>query len=310
MKRKTITMLGIISIVMGLAACGQVPANEGDSSSVEVQAESDITPEQSAPKVDEPALDWSAIEEAAEEDFVFVGTSVGSQLAGVKGVELKEYIGDGGVVKIPSTYDGRPVLVIGREAFSKTAVTDVYFESDGFVYIQSDAFRECTSLNSVVIRANEETDIRDKAFLDCTNLTSVVLSEEIINFWDRAFVNTPWLENKKKENPLVIVNNVVIDGTACSGEVVIPDGVVRIGQGAFRSNENITSVTIPDSVRRIEIWAFALCTSLENISFPDNLESMGSEYAYGGCKNIVITYKGKKYTYDDLKDMSELFITE
>lgn len=32
MKRKIITMLGIISIVMGLAACGQVPANGGDSS--------------------------------------------------------------------------------------------------------------------------------------------------------------------------------------------------------------------------------------------------------------------------------------
>ena len=32
MKRKIITMLGIISIVMGLAACGQVPANGEDSS--------------------------------------------------------------------------------------------------------------------------------------------------------------------------------------------------------------------------------------------------------------------------------------
>lgn len=32
MKRRIITMLGIISVVIGLAACEQVPANEGDSS--------------------------------------------------------------------------------------------------------------------------------------------------------------------------------------------------------------------------------------------------------------------------------------
>lgn len=32
MKKRIVTMLGIISVVMGLAACGQVPANGGDSS--------------------------------------------------------------------------------------------------------------------------------------------------------------------------------------------------------------------------------------------------------------------------------------
>ena len=40
-------------------------------------------------------------------------------------------------------------------------------------------------------------------------------------------------------------------------EAVIPDGVTRIGDGAFRDCENLTSITIPESVVKIDYRAFA-----------------------------------------------------
>lgn len=38
--------------------------------------------------------------------------------------------------------------------------------------------------------------------------------------------------------------------------VIIPDGVTRIGRGAFEYCSSLTSVTIPNSVTKIGDWAF------------------------------------------------------
>ncbi len=53
----------------------------------------------------------------------------------------------------------------------------------------------------------------------------------------------------------------VIDGTLISyngvgGDVVIPEGVTEIGEGAFRNEANITSITVPTSVMTVSDNAF------------------------------------------------------
>lgn len=261
---------------------------------------------QSEPAKDEPALDWSAVETAPEEDFTFSSVSIGPQASAIKGAKIKEYLGEGGVVKIPGSYQGMPVLMIDNKAFTETNVTDVYFEAEDFVYVQTAAFQDCTSLNSVVIKGNEQTEIREWAFAGCTSLTSVVLSKEITKFGEYTFRDTPWLENKKQQDPLVIVNNVVLDGMLCTGDIVIPDGVVRIGPGAFNGNTNITNVTLPDSIRHIEFYAFASCTSLKSVNIPDDTSSIDGIYGFAGCENVVLTYQGKKYSCEKLEELESL----
>lgn len=256
------------------------------------------------PVKEEPALDWSAVPTAPKEDFNLVHGSV----SGEKGWTIYEYLGEGGAVKIADSYDGKPVIMIDTEAFTGTDVTDVYFETEGFVYVQR-AFRDCTSLNSVVIKGNEKSEIRSRAFEGCTNLTSVVLSEEITTFYDNPFKDTPWYANKVKENPLLIVNNVVLDGSQCTGDVRIPEGVTTIAQFAFSENENITSVTLPDSVRRIDAAAFSLCTSLTRVNVPDDVEVIaetGYTNPFGACEKVIVTYKGKEYTYEEIGKLISL----
>lgn len=94
----------------------------------------------------------------------------------------------------------------------------------------------------------------------------------------------------------MIVNNTVLDGLLCTGDVIVPDGVIRIAPSAFNGNTNITSITLPDSIWRIEIQAFARCTSLKSVNIPDNTSSMEGALSYAGSENVVLTYQGKKYT--------------
>lgn len=78
------------------------------------------------------------------------------------------------------------------------------------------AFYGCISLNSIKIPSSV-TNIDNSAFSGCSSLSSIEIPASVTSFGMNAFEGTKWLENKKEENPLVIVNGILIDGTACSG---------------------------------------------------------------------------------------------
>lgn len=156
--------------------------------------------------------------------------------------------------------------------------------------IRDYAFQNCYNLTDINLGNNVET-IGKGAFSNCFNLENITIPNSVENIGSGAFAGTPWLRIKQQENPLVIINQILIDGTTYSGaNIVIPDNVVSIGSGAFYECSNITSVTIPDSVTKIGDDAFRQCTSLTGITIPNGVASIG-ESAFEGCKslaNIVI----------------------
>ena len=80
--------------------------------------------------------------------------------------------------------------------------------------------------------------------------------------------------------------------TLCSvspvyGEVKLPDvlgglPVVRIGEAAMKSHNNMTSVEIPSTVEEIGSSAFDTCTRLQMVEFPRKLKAIGSR-AFSQC---------------------------
>lgn len=91
----------------------------------------------------------------------------------------------------------------------------------------------------------------------------------------------------------VIEDGVLTKYTGNREYVTIPNGVKRVGYGAFENMNFIKTVVIPDSVITIESYAFYKCSGLTDIELPESLDQI-LQCAFSGCENLVnvrIPYK-------------------
>jgi len=68
-------------------------------------------------------------------------------------------------------------------------------------------------------------------------------------------------------------------------EAVVPEGVVEIGEGAFRGMRQIRRVILPASCKMIGDYAFDGCRNLEEIVLPETLAGIGS-FAFKNCSAL------------------------
>ena len=83
-----------------------------------------------------------------------------------------------------------------------------------------------------------------------------------------------------------IENGVLVRYIGTDTHVVIPDGVMRIGEGAFEYCRYINGVTIPNSVEYIGARAFQCCINLTSISIPRSVTGIG-EFAFWECSRLA-----------------------
>ena len=82
----------------------------------------------------------------------------------------------------------------------------------------------------------------------------------------------------------MIVNNILISGTACKGNVVIPDEVTEIAPYAFEQSE-LASVVIPEGIREIPFMAFGTCEELTSVTIPDSVTFI-DDSAFSSCSKL------------------------
>lgn len=113
----------------------------------------------------------------------------------------------------------------------------------------------------------------------------------------------------------VIENGVLKKYTGSDSDVVIPEGVTKIGGSAFEDCTSLTSVTIPNSVTSIGKWAFYGCTSLASIKIPDSVTEIGV-CAFYGCTSLTsvtipdsVTSIGY-YAFEDCTSLTSITIPD
>ena len=179
-------------------------------------------------------------------------------------------------VNIPSS-----VTNIGDEAFKYCYTIKSIKIPGSVVTIGKSAFETCSDLESVII-SDGVTSIGNDAFYHCEKLESVTIPDSVTDVGSGAFAWTKWFENKRKENPLVIINGNVLDGSKCTGDVVIPKGAKIIVDGAFSGNKDIKSVVIPDGVTSIGYCAFYE-SGVKDVTVPKSVTNIG-QYAFEGTE--------------------------
>ena len=203
-----------------------------------------------------------------------------------------------GCIGLTSMTIGNSVTSIGGYAFYGCAGLTNTTIPNSVTSIGDWAFRDCIGLTSVTI-PNSVTSIGYMVFIDCTRLANVTIGNGVKSIDDWAFRNcselktiyytgdiASWCGITGLDNIMSSSQTLYINGKKVEGELVIPDGVTSISDGAFHNCTELTSVTIPNSVTSIGAWAFSNCKELTSVTIPNNVTSVGG-YAFYGCSGLT-----------------------
>ncbi len=84
--------------------------------------------------------------------------------------------------------------------------------------------------------------IAQEVFRDAMMLEQVEIPESVTYIGARAFHGTPWLADRRKKSPLVVVRDMLLDGSACVGDVIIPPDIRLVCGWAFANGLDITGI--------------------------------------------------------------------
>ena len=210
---------------------------------------------------------------------------------------------------------------IPQNAFTETNLTSIALP-DSVNYIDHNAFREISTLQSVTFGNAESISLQSNSFYH-TGLTSLHIPANVTYIGEYSFValanlteitvdeNNPWY---KSEDGLLLSKDgrkLIVVPAGRTGSLTVPTSVEMLGFGAFEESKlsevkfdpnaniltlgyraffkanNITSIDIPKSVISIDYYAFAYCENLQTVNFAEDNQLKGIyEGAFLGDINL------------------------
>lgn len=191
-----------------------------------------------------------------------------------------------GDIEIPNVLGGYPVVKIGDNAFEGCEKVSGIVIPEGVAEIGVHSF-SITSLRNITI-PNSLRKVDVDAFDNCTDL-NVYISD--LESWCNIQFGTRYniMVSLGAANPLSQSGSKLYVNGEFIQDLVIPEGVTFIGNGAFLGYENLRSVIFPDGFKSIGDFAFTRCTYLKSMTIPNSLDSIGEE-AFMGCDSMESVY--------------------
>lgn len=184
------------------------------------------------------------------------------------GKTLASWKGSETVIDMNSDAVLKEVTAIGRNAFSKTAITKIYV-GENVETIDNWAFMDCLSLEGVSLPAGLKS-LKLAVFSGCTSLSDISLPANLEEIGNSTFYNC---------------TSLVVMG--------VPDGIKDLPAGCFNSCTSLGSVSLPIGLQTIGEEAFKNCTSLTAMALPDGLKSIGA-YAFEACEKMMVVIFGSQ----------------
>ena len=81
-------------------------------------------------------------------------------------------------------------------------------------------------------------------------------------------------------------SQLLVNSEVLSGEITLPEGITEIPAYTFKLS-NVTRVIVPDGVQKIGVGAFYKCEKLTSVEIPDSVEII-ADYAFCKCFDLFV----------------------
>ena len=159
---------------------------------------------------------------------------------------------------------------VPRDMFGKCAGLKKVTLKNGVRSIGEDAFRDCSSLESVIFENTVLEKISDGAFWGCSALSSIALPDSVTEIEKYAFFETG-LRNIQLPEKLTLIGAYAFCNCKNLKQVQLPPQLKELGEGAFFNCENLAQIQLPSQLNKLGGDAFRDCTSLDKIDIPAGL---------------------------------------
>lgn len=186
-----------------------------------------------------------------------------------------------GILNIPETviYNGNTYTVIG-------------FDTDALIG---------SKLLEILVIPATVTSFGSGVFTSCNSLHTIYIDEDNPNFfmYDRVmykrnpvslfFVPRAISGEVELHNEITTIPSGAFQGTRIT-DIVIPENVTTIKDGAFNRCSQLRNITIGRNVMSIARDAFSYCTSLQEIEIPSSVKTIATS-AFSSCdylSNVIL----------------------
>ena len=168
-------------------------------------------------------------------------------------------------------------------------------------------FIKAKDTDSIIIPDGVEV-IKFKAFM-MRKIKSIVIPKSVKKIEDLAFSGCS-VEKLVIPNSIGDFGELTFNGCDSLTDVIIEEGITKLGIGMFKNCMSLKSVLLPQSLLSIPDSAFEGCISLDNVTLPPNIKYIGfSAFRECGLKSINIpeTLFGiSEYMFYDAYDLKKV----
>jgi len=181
-------------------------------------------------------------------------------------------------IEIPSK-----VKEISSSAFKNCEGLEKVIIQEGVEKIHSAAFKGCTYLKEVSLPESLKY-IGNSAFSSCSSLSSINIPKKIETIEFSLFENCSNLKKIILHNQIKEIGSQAFYRTGIE-KIKLPNNLTAIGEIAFGSCNNLTSIEIPKKTLIVGDSAFVNCYNLKEVKLNDILEYIGSN-CFKGCESL------------------------
>jgi len=167
-------------------------------------------------------------------------------------------------------------FVIGDHAFYNLAgLEKVVIKGD--VVLKDYAFANCTNLKTVIFEGKNIT-VGANAFAGCTNLADIrFVSDVELSTGVNAFNDTKCFSQYPTD--FIIAGTTLVAYVGNDDSVSVPLSIYKIGNGAFKGNKTLQSVTVTQNIVSLGDEAFMDCSALKNVEISEyaSLDYVGTD---------------------------------